>query len=205
MDNRRIRLFLPGAGNPGADNMKAGSRVLLVAAAFISLLPAFNASAQLPNAWQINDASSNANTTLSYTTNLNVSQQMVATNLTGGFRFTVFARIVDNFGNATETMQMSYVLGSRHFLIWWGLDGSSNLTARLEGGSTYTLHLDQQRDRRRALSHTRNPLQPLQRDRQLRVRQPGQDQQLALQRRGRPRRTHLVGRGQFLRPGADEL
>src|SRR5262245_50589034 len=36
-------------------------------------------------------------------------------------------------------MAMSYGLGTNRFLIWWDLDSSDDLTARLDGGLTYKL------------------------------------------------------------------
>jgi hypothetical protein len=103
-----------------------------------SLLAPLSLAAALPNAWQITDNSSDTGSTFYYFTNLPVAQQIAATNVTGGFRFSVNARFVTDF-NDTETMTMFYGLGTNRFLIWWDLDSNDNLTARLEGGGTYVL------------------------------------------------------------------
>jgi hypothetical protein len=120
-------------------SIRAGLALALAGWLLPQLAFAAPAAVELHNAWQITDNSSAGGSTLNYTTNLTLAQQIGATNSTGGFRYSVNARFVDDFSSATESMAMIYGLGNRRFLIWWGLDGSDNLTARLEGGSTYTL------------------------------------------------------------------
>src|ERR1051326_2396617 len=105
-------------------------------------------AAPLPNAWQITDATNAAGSLLYYTNVLSPANQMAATN--SGFHFTVNARFVDDFGDG-EAMTMIYGLGSKRFLIWWGLDANNDLTARLEGGPTYTVTTN---GTGRALYHT---------------------------------------------------
>lgn len=92
--------------------------------------------AALPNAWQITDISTAAGSTLGYTNQLSASDRFAATN--GGFRFAVNARFVTSYGGS-KTITLLYGLGARRFLIWWNVDGNGDLTAELEGGSTYTL------------------------------------------------------------------
>jgi hypothetical protein len=105
----------------------------------IALPVAADTIGALPNAWQIMDDSNAGGSTLNYTTDLTPAQRTAATNLTGGFNYSVHARFLDDFSGSTESMAMIYSLGGKRFLVWWGLDGNSNLTARLEGGLTYTL------------------------------------------------------------------
>src|SRR5262245_17109749 len=113
--------------------MKSYRRALALTGLLFTQIPAF---AQLPNAWQITDNSAAGGSTLVYTNQLSTALHQTATNT--GFRFTVNARFVTDFGD-TETMAMSYGLGAKRFLIWFDLDSNGDLTAELEGGPTYTL------------------------------------------------------------------
>jgi fibronectin-binding autotransporter adhesin len=112
------------------------SRFLAIGGA-LALMP-FTSIAQLPNAWQITDSYTTANTLLYYTNRLNLGQQNAATNGTGGFRMTVVARMVEDLGGP-QTMAMAYGMGNKRFLIWWDLDSNGNLTANLDQAGTYTL------------------------------------------------------------------
>ena len=104
-----------------------------------SLLAQLVSATTLPPAWQITDNSTNPGTTPHYIINLTPEQRTAATNLTGGFNYFVYSRLVDGFSSTNETMTMIYSVGSKRFLVWWRLDSNSNLTARLEAGATYTL------------------------------------------------------------------
>jgi hypothetical protein len=83
----------------------------------------------LPNAWQITDDSSAANSRWNYTTNLNLEQRSAASN---SWRFTIISRLVTDYGG-TETMAFVYGNGGRRYAVFWDLDTNGNLTARLEG------------------------------------------------------------------------
>lgn len=91
--------------------------------------PAFLITGNTPNAWQITDRSNDS--FLHYYRNLGSTlQQQAATN---GWRYTVKARMVDDFG---DTMTMNFLYGmtaTRRFLVWWDLDSNRNLTALVEG------------------------------------------------------------------------
>jgi hypothetical protein len=90
----------------------------------------------LPNAWQITDNSTAS--LLNYTTNLPTGLRIAATNVSGGFRFKVNARFVNDLGGS-KTMGMGYGLGGDRFFIWWELNSNGDLTAELEGTTTLTL------------------------------------------------------------------
>jgi len=90
--------------------------------------PAVLITGNVPNAWQITDRSDTSS--LGYTTNLNTTLQQAANT---GWRYTIKARMVDDFGD-TITMNFLYGLTAvRRFLVWWDLDSSRNLTALVEG------------------------------------------------------------------------
>jgi len=91
--------------------------------------------AQLPNAWQITDNSTASGSAPHYTNILSTALQIAATN--GGFRYAVNARILST--NASPSMIMLYGLGTKRFLVQFNLTVGGELTAALEGGSTYTL------------------------------------------------------------------
>jgi len=75
--------------------------------------------AQLPNAWQITDATNATGSVLSYSTNLPVPLQVVATN--AGFDFGVNARFVTDYGLSNQTMAMLYNDGTTRWEILWSL------------------------------------------------------------------------------------
>jgi hypothetical protein len=82
-----------------------------------------------PNAWQITDQSASAS--LNYSTNLGGTVQQAA--LLNGWRYSVTARMVQDFGGS-KTMNFFYQsAANRRFLIWWDLDANGNLTAEIEG------------------------------------------------------------------------
>jgi hypothetical protein len=108
------------------------------AAAFALLCLVPRAHAQLPNAWQITDSSTAASTRLYYTFGLSPGLQVAATNSTGGFHFTLNARMVSGLGGP-RTMLFAYGLGDKRFIVWFDLDGAGDLTAELEDTTTYTL------------------------------------------------------------------
>jgi hypothetical protein len=90
--------------------------------------PAMLVTGNAPNAWQITDRTNN--TFLHYFRNLNTTSQQAATN---GWRYTIKARMLDNFAG-TKTMNFVYgMTASRRFLVWWDLDSKGNLTAEVEG------------------------------------------------------------------------
>jgi len=90
------------------------------------------------NAWQIKDNSGASGSTLTYAKNLTGPQQSAATNLTGGWQYSVHARFGNDFADP-ESLSMIYGQGNKRFIIWFDLDSNGDLTARLEGGLTYTL------------------------------------------------------------------
>jgi hypothetical protein len=98
------------------------------------------ASAAFPNAWQINDASNTVTSTAFYTTNLLSAQSVGATNL--GFRFTVNARLLNDFGGV-ESQGFIYSAGSNRFSVLFDLDTDGNLVAVFptNGGPNTTLTL----------------------------------------------------------------
>ena len=106
---------------------------------FLWLVP-INSNAAFPNAWQITDASNTVSSTAIYTTNLISSQSVAATNL--GFRYTVTARLVDDFGG-TESLGMIYSTGTNRFSVLFDFDSGGNLLALFptNGGTAITVML----------------------------------------------------------------
>jgi hypothetical protein len=93
--------------------------------------PAMLITGNTPNAWQITDRTNNS--FLNYSKILNTPSQQAAAN---GWRYTIKARMVDDFGGS-KTMTFVYgMTASRRFLVWWDLDTSGNLTAEVEGRGT---------------------------------------------------------------------
>ena len=93
------------------------------------------ARAQLPNAWQIDDNSGSASLSFSLTNPVPV--QEAATNLNGGWTYTVNARFVTDHGG-NQTMAMIYGDGTNRWEILWSLSGTSNLVSELYGGGNKT-------------------------------------------------------------------
>ena len=107
-----------------------------LAAVLVWLCLAPAAPAQLPNAWQISDDSTNSG--LYYYTNLSTVAQQAATNRTGGFDFTVNARFVRDFSTPGSLAMIAiYGDGSKRWEILWSLDSNGDLMAALYGGNTY--------------------------------------------------------------------
>jgi microcystin-dependent protein len=102
---------------------------------FTALLPAFVVSAQLPNAWQINDNGSGVGV-IQYITDLTSTQVSAADS--NGWRYDLVSRMVSDSGGPA-TQSMAFGDGTRLFCILFGLDGSGRLTAQLLGDTTYTL------------------------------------------------------------------
>jgi hypothetical protein len=110
-----------------------GRSALALAGSFFTPLAL---AAPLPNAWQITDNSAGSGSALNYVNILSTSGHQAATNR--GFRFTVNARFLTNFGSS-KSVNMSYGLGSRRFVIWWDLDDNGDLTGELDDGFPITL------------------------------------------------------------------
>jgi hypothetical protein len=77
-----------------------------------------------PNAWQIADSGTTPGSVASYRTNLLSSQSTTATNLS--FRFTVNARLADDFGGA-ESLGFFYSTGTNRFGVSFDHDANGNL------------------------------------------------------------------------------
>ena len=82
------------------------------------------AHAAFPNAWQITDSAATAGSVASYRTNLLASQAAAATNLS--FRFTVNARLADDFGGS-ESLGFFYSTGTNRFGLSFDHDANGNL------------------------------------------------------------------------------
>jgi hypothetical protein len=90
--------------------------------------PAFLVTGSAPNAWQITDRTNSS--FLHYFRNLNTTLQQAATN---SWRYTIQARMVDDFGGS-KCMNFLYgMTASRRFLVWWDLNSDGHLTAEIEG------------------------------------------------------------------------
>jgi Vibrio cholerae sialidase, lectin insertion/Chlamydia polymorphic membrane protein (Chlamydia_PMP) repeat len=76
-------------------------------------------SAQLPNAWQIDDHTNTTGSFLSYTNLLNAGLRTAATN--AGFDFSVNARFVTDRSTGSSTMAMIYGDGKTRWEILWSL------------------------------------------------------------------------------------
>lgn len=92
------------------------------------------------NAWQITDNSNSVGSSAFYATNLISVQNVAATNL--GFRYTVNARLTDDFGG-TESLGFLYSTGTNRFSVFFDFDSNSNLLAVFptNGGPTVTVIL----------------------------------------------------------------
>ena len=122
----------PLAGNLNTDPM----RVSPLAFAWKSLRHCFfylvslahrHASAQLPNAWQINDNTTSSGY-LQYVTNLTSAQVTAATN--NGWTYTVVSRMVtDNGGPMSQSM--AFGDGTYRYYVFLDLDSAGQLTAHL--------------------------------------------------------------------------
>jgi hypothetical protein len=107
-------------------------RSLAVVGSFITQ---FVCAAELPNAWEITDMSSSAGGG-SYNANLPPDLQSAA--LSNGWRYTIRARLVDDF-NDTATMVFLYGVGTNRFSVFLDLDGNDDLTATPFNQPTLTL------------------------------------------------------------------
>lgn len=103
--------------------------------ALLVLCIATTASAQLPNAWQIDDHS--GSTGLYYSTNLPSDLQQAATNAPGGWSFTVNARFVTDYGAGNQTMVMIYGDGVTRWEILWSLNNGDLQSLLYNNGGTY--------------------------------------------------------------------
>jgi len=108
--------------------------------AFLLALGSTRSQAAFPNAWQITDNSNSVSSVAFYSTNLISVQNVAATNL--GFRYTVNARLVDDFGG-TESLGFLYSTGTNRFSVFFDFDFSGNLLAVFptNGGPTTTVML----------------------------------------------------------------
>lgn len=105
--------------------------------------------AAFPNAWQITDRTNSASSTAVYFTNLISSQSTAATNL--GFRYSINARLVDDFGG-TESLGFRYSAGTNRFSVLFDLDADGNLLALFptNSGPTTPITLTTNRNAARA-------------------------------------------------------
>jgi alpha-tubulin suppressor-like RCC1 family protein len=112
-------------------------------------LGSIRSNAAFPNAWQITDNSNSVSSTTFYSTNLISVQNVAATNL--GFRYTVTARLVDDFGGA-ESLGFRYSPGTNRFSVLFDFDSDGNLLAAFptNGGPTTIVTLTTNRNAARA-------------------------------------------------------
>ncbi|MEK7781902.1 MAG: hypothetical protein AAB370_10430 [Verrucomicrobiota bacterium] len=112
-------------------------------------LGSLRSNAAFPNAWQITDNSNTVSSTTFYSTNLISVQNVAATNL--GFRYTVTARLVDDFGGA-ESLGFRYSPGTNRFSVLFHFDSDGNLLAAFptNGGPTTIVTLTTNRNAARA-------------------------------------------------------
>jgi hypothetical protein len=97
------------------------------------------AGGNTPNAWQITDHSTGAS--LSYSTNLGVALQAAAT--TNGWRYSVNARMVDDFGGSKTMTFMYQVSTNKRFLVWFDVNTNGLLTAEIEGQGVFPIVTNQ--------------------------------------------------------------
>jgi Vibrio cholerae sialidase, lectin insertion len=102
-----------------------------------SLLSAFIVSAQLPNAWQINDNYSGGLGVIQYLTNLTAAQVFAATN--NGWRYDLVSRMVSDSGG-TASASMVFGDGTRRYYVFFDLNSTGQLTAQLLGNGTNYLY-----------------------------------------------------------------
>lgn len=117
---------------------------------FLALLLGFTrAAAEFPNAWQISDTAASVGSTAFYRTNLISAQSIAATNF--GFRFTVNARFLDDFGGS-ESLGFIYSPGSNRFGVMFDFDANGDLIALFptNGGPTTVVPLTTNRNGARA-------------------------------------------------------
>ena len=88
-------------------------------------------ASNVPNAWQITDHSTTS--FLNYITNLSPTLQQAAA--ANGWRYSVTARLVEDFGAGKA---MTFVYGAsatKRFLVWWDFDSNGNLLAEIENSA----------------------------------------------------------------------